>query len=1165
VCANSGVVALLGCADGALWRVDVTASGAASLSPLRRADGDATPGDAAAASAAAVPPPSPSVRGALGSASRAALGYLGLGGGGGGGGALRRGGVVCATWADAAADVARPPAAGGAHTLRALVLTEHTLEAWSLPRAAASAAGAASAQLLWCRAVSSPIRAALGAPAARVLSLCVEDDSREGAGGAGAGPSARIILLAASPGAPATLTLHASPLPRLDPSATPLAAHPLRLEGLPTRLSDDVAEAMGTSTMALRSGGGPAGALLLLSRGAVASASAAARPAAAAVLSRAGVLLAAHDADLVLDGGAGAADGIASGAWGAPEWRLLTSRGLLAWTPPREASRTDVASAQAALAPHDAPAFPRGGGGASHYVYASAIVPLPVAAEASGAPRLQQHAFADAVSRALRAYADARASSAPPAVASALPACAAPLHSLVVSGALTSSGGAEGSNAFVAAAVDIANTLPKQGGATLAAQLEDKRGRLGVYTEWLAACGAWALLSAPARAAIAAAGEQVCAAVELRRRYNAAAEAAAEAAAGGYGASAYNASATSAFLRGSGAASAAVAGAAALKAALEAAGAAATAEYTAASAAASTAGAGDVALPPPPPLCRDASELVFAAPAHIAHFFDAAAAALRAPAHTSGADGGPLARWAASGALCDALLVCFEGADAWRPDVPGPAAAAGADGAPPPLRWTAAPRARAALAAAAAAATRARGPLRSAGAAGAAADAARVLLNAAAALLDALAAAIAAAPSGSAEREALIAQHAADRDALLRHLLSAITADDADADASARFASAPPPYTIDDVADLAAAHRGYATLFDACEAGAADDADANARLARRMRQLRADPFTHAPPFAVFVFSRLRETRQLRRLLDGLPAEFAAELGAFLTDDPALLWMHAAAGGDPRAAAAALARVGGGEGEGAEAFADENDADDVEEACARKRARRLTALRLAKIARMAAGAGDDAPACVAADGAAELLRLEGIAAALVAAAALDARGGIEAPLGTPSPPFALSPGALVETLLRAGGGAAAPHAVGVFAAAGRSFRERHDALLRAVVRAAADATPDWAALAAVRAAQGDGAYENALAGTPLSAAVARALAPHQFIVDPPFFAAASLGAHAADVARSLADALLTAPPGVASARDAAGADALRDAAALGAAGGLFGSGGSEMEG
>jgi hypothetical protein len=137
-------------------------------------------------------------------------------------------------------------------------------------------------------------------------------------------------------------------------------------------------------------------------------------------------------------------------------------------------------------------------------------------------------------------------------------------------------------------------------------------------------------------------------------------------------------------------------------------------------------------------------------------------------------------------------------------------------------------------------------------------------------------------------------------------------------------------------------------------------------------------------------------------------------------------------------------------------------------------------------------------------------------------------------------------------------------MGVFAAAGRAFRDGHEALLRATLRAAADATPEWGALASLRAAQGDDAYAAALAATPLAAAAARALAPGQFIVDPPFFAAGQGGEGAQGVARALADALLAAPPGVAGVRDAAGAEALRDAMGIGAAGGQ-GGGGSAMEG
>ena len=1071
------MVALVALADGSLWRADVSSRGEGVLRPAQR-DWEVE-ADAIAAAAASAPAASPG--GALLLSPLRLAGRLALRALRGGAGPPPRGAAcVSLCWAEAARDVAAPPAAGGPASLTALLLTAASLEAWSLPRAP----GGRAADPLFARTLGAPLRNATP------LALCRA---------AGADDDVAAVLLGRDADGTA-LQLFEAPVAaqqrgglRFGPIILSAAAPPTRLEAPP-------GDGAGDATWQVAAGPGaavavsPAGGFAVTTREGDA-----AQP-----------LLTWHQAAAL-----GPALGAAPPAGAGGPWRLLTRcGGLLAWQPTEATTTATNEPAPPAPAPLYFAQPPAQTAAATEAVPPAAIAPF--AALAASATEPDAAAAATHAAALLEAH---RLSATSPGAASAA------LAALAAAGALA--GPPERCGAALAAR-QLADARPKRwledaSGATSAAHLGDKAQRLEALLTWLDAQGAWKVLSAASAADFLATGERLRAAQRVRRLFNDLADAAADTAAGG-------SAAGGAFLgRLAGDAEAASAAADALASALRAAG---------------TALATQAAQPgAPPPV--DAAALVFDAPSRsLETLFQALQAGLTQlgdAAATSSAMSAQT-RWAAAAALAGAALGALRGEREWREAHAGKYPPAGGVGG---LKWSAAPPARGALHAAATAAAALRRPLRSAGEAAHAAAAETVLYDASRALLDAAAAAAAAEPAGSPGRAASLAEHARVRDATLPALLDAALT-------SPSPGSGTPAVSVDAVEELAAAHRSYDTLYYACEASRPGEPPGGAsapvthpatqRLARRMRQLRsgggADVIS-AGPFAPAVFARLRDAGQLRRLLDALPPDLDDDVAAFLQDDPALAWMHAARRGHAAQAGLTLAAIGTS---GAPARDTGDDVAGDHAAAPRPRAARLAALRLAKVALMAGGHPDTSAAVEAADGAAELLRLE---EALLTAERLGADVAVGRQTGDD---VALDPGAMAGRFV-ALGGEGPLFAVAVFAAAGPQFRQAHAALLGAAWRAAARDT-DWGAASSMATAVSDAAYTAALGATLLARAAQRAFAAGQFVVGGRF------GGSADDVAEALlADAggadLLPEQP---EARQAAAA-ALRQALHVGAAGHL----------
>lgn len=1082
-------MALVALADGSLWRADVSSRGEGGLRPAQR-DWEVE-ADALAAAAASAPAPSPG--GALLLSPLRLAGRLALRALRGGAGPPPRGAAcVSLCWAEAARDVAAPPAAGGPASLTALLLTAASLEAWSLPRAP----GGRAADPLFARTLGAPLRNATP------LALCRA---------AGADDDVAAVLLGRDADGKA-LQLFEVPLSAQQQGGLRFGPIILSAAAPPTQLEVPV-DCTGDATWQVAAGPGaavavsPAGGLCVTGRDGEA-----AQP-----------LLTWQQA-----GALGPALGAAPPAGAGGAWRLLTRcGGLLGWQP----TEATAATANEPPPPPPAPLYfaPPPAAAAAMEAQAALPVATPFAALAASAAEPENAAAAAAHAAALLEAHRLAATS--PGAASAQ------LAALASSGALA--GPPERCGAALAAR-QLADARPKRwlddargatSAATSAAALGDKAQRLDSLLTWLDAHGAWKSLTPASAADFLATGERLRAAQRVRRLFNDLADAAADSASHTGG------TAGGAFLgRLSGDAEAASAAADALACALRAAGTALALQAAA----------------PGAPEPVDAAALVFDAPSRsMEALFEALQAGLTqlGDGNATSAPASAQTRWAAASALAGAALGALRGEREWREAHAAKYPPAGAPGAAGALKWSAAPPARAALHAAATAAAALRRPLRSAGALAHAAAAETVLYDASRALLDAAAAAAAAEPAGSPGRAAALAEHARVRDATLPAIL--------DAALTSPPASGTPAVSVDAVEELAAAHRSYDTLFHACEAPRPGERPGGAtapvthpatqRLARRMRQLRSlsggDDVIAAGPFAPAVFSRLRDAGQLRRLLDGLPPDVDDDVAAFLQDDPALAWMHAARRGHAAQAGLTLASIGTSGAPARDDTMGDADGGDAHAVAPRPRAARLAALRLAKIALMAGGHPDSSAAVEAADGAAELLRLEDALLTAERLGAADVALG-----GNADGDVALEPGAMAGRFV-ALGGEGPLFAIAVFAAAGPQFRQAHATLLAAAWRAAARDT-DWGAASSMATAVSDAAYAAALGATLLARAAQRAFAAGQFVVGGRF------GGTADDVAAALladaggADLLPTQPE----ARQAAAA-ALRQALHVGAAGHL----------
>ena len=478
---------------------------------------------------------------------------------------------------------------------------------------------------------------------------------------------------------------------------------------------------------------------------------------------------------------------------------------------------------------------------------------------------------------------------------------------------------------------------------------------------------------------------------------------------------------------------------------------------------------------------------VFEQPSHVESFFVAAAQALEALTQRGGGQaaegetGDVHALWAAASALCGGVLEVLQGAREAR--------SAQAARYPPlseaPLRWTASPAVIGALKAAAAAA---------AGCASASELAQRALLDITTYLLDAASAARDAEAPGTIARVQLHGQYAQLREWLLPALLASAVAG---WEQGAMGDS--PAVSLDAVAQLAAQHGAHTTMYAVCAVTGEWD-----RLLDWMRQLPGGGPDEEPSFSGAVFACMLDDGRVHHLLDGLTDEWNAALKDFLGQAPHLAWMHALRIGDYPAAAQLLMRVGTAPGRQPGAV------------------RALDALRLAKLAHMAAGASDDDAPVVAADAACELLALQ-------AAAAGDAT-------------HPMPPGALAEALLTAPQlePAARPlAALRVFLASSASVRAQHTALIHRIWVEAARLT-DWAAVSASKGQLSDEAYVDALAATPLAQAADACFAPDRLVMEPPFARGGEVGGEL-EVGDALQQEL------------GAGSEAMRDALRVGAAG------------
>jgi hypothetical protein len=480
---------------------------------------------------------------------------------------------------------------------------------------------------------------------------------------------------------------------------------------------------------------------------------------------------------------------------------------------------------------------------------------------------------------------------------------------------------------------------------------------------------------------------------------------------------------------------------------------------------------------------------VFEQPSHAEGFFTAAAQALdamtqRAAVHADGEAQDAHSLWAAASALCGAILEVLLGAREAR--------SAQAARYPPaseaPLRWTASAAVIAALKAAAAAA---------AGCAASSELAQRALLDIATYLLDAAAAARDSEAPGTAARMQLHGQYAQLRDWLLPALLAAAVGG---GEQGAPGRGEAPALSLDAVAQLAAQHGAHTTMYAVCAVTGEWE-----RLLDWMRQLPGGGPDGEPSFSGAVFACMLDDGRVTHLLDGLPDEWNSQLSEFLGQTPHLGWMHALRCGDYPAAAQLLMRVGtAGRQPGAVGA--------------------LDALRLAKLAHMAAGAADDDPPVVAADAACELHALQ-----LQTAVAGDAAQ-------------LMLPGALAEALLNAAHIEPAQRplaAMRVFLASSASTRAQHATLIHRVWVEAARQT-DWAAVAESKGQLSDDAYLDALAQTPLAQAADACFAPDRLVMEPPFARGGEVGGEL-EVGDALQQEL------------GAGSEALRDALRVGAAG------------